>query len=491
MTAIVIAIALSACHARPAVTPAPPRPDAIAELRHDIDAILGVPAFDRTYWGVLIKSLETDEALYSVNASKLMMPGSTLKVVTLAVAAERLGWDYTYGTRVLATGKIDNGILRGDLIVVGSGDPTIVDADGMAARLFDAWAEKLKAAGIRAIEGRIVGDDNVFDDDGLGSGWAWDDVAAAFAAAVGGLQFNDNVVQLTIAPGATVGSAPTVTVAPSGSGLVVQNLLKTSAAGTAPSIEARRSPGSARLDLRGSIPLGGGAIARSVSVDNPTLFFVTALRSALIAHGVDVRGPAVDIDDITDAPFRNDARSMATYRSPPLSALAMTLMKISQNLYAETLLKTIAAAGGTPTSDNGRTIARTTLQRWGVQPGGLIQVDGSGLSRYNYLTSDTLVTILTHVDRDQRLREPFEAALPIAGRDGTLAARMRGTAAEGNARAKTGTLQNVRGLAGFVTTAGDERVVFSILANNFDAPPDAVLGAIDAIVVRLARFSRR
>ena len=165
-------------------------------------------------------------------------------------------------------------------------------------------------------------------------------------------------------------------------------------------------------------------------------------------------------------------------------------MKASQNLYGETLLKTIGAAAGTPTTEAGRTAALATLQGWGVEPGGLIMRDGSGLSRYNYVTAQTLVTILTHVDRDEKLRGPFEAALPIAGQDGTLAGRMAGTPAAGNARAKTGSISNARALSGYVRTRGSEPVVFSIIANNFEAAAGVIDQATDAIVVRLAQFSR-
>ena len=165
--------------------------------------------------------------------------------------------------------------------------------------------------------------------------------------------------------------------------------------------------------------------------------------------------------------------------------------KFSLNLHEETLLKTMGAGAGTPTSKAGRAIVRSTLEMWGVAPGELVQADGSGLSRYNYLTADTLVRTLTHVDRDDKLRGPFGLALPVAGRDGTLSGRMTGTPAEGNVRAKTGAMSNVRTLAGFVTTADGEPVVFAILANNFEAPGDTIVRTIDAMAVRLAQFSRR
>ena len=490
---LAVLLSLAACHAapRPAVAPIGRQSAALTQLQHDIDALLAAPDLEHGSWGVLVKSLADDDTLYALNARKLMMPASDMKIVTLAAAAERLGWDYTYETRVLGVGAIDAGTLDGDLLVVGSGDPSIVDGESSAAPLFKGWADRLKATGVRAIAGRIISDDKTFDANTLGFGWSWDDLPDGYAAGVSALQFNENSVRVTIAPSAAAGDPAGVRVAPDGSGLVIRNLLKTAAPDTAASIETRRLPGSTRLELAGSVPLGSPPSIHTASVDNPTLFFVTALRNVLTAQGIDVRGPPVDIDEVKDFPSRDNGAVLVTYRSPPLSTLATRMMKLSQNLYAETLLKTMGAAAGTPTAEAGRAAIRSTLQGWGVPPSGLIQVDGSGLSRYNFVTPETLVTILTLVDRDERLRAPFEAALPIAGRDGTLAGRMVGTAAEGNARAKTGAMANVRATSGYVRTADGEPVVFSIIANNFEATGDVITQTEDRIIIRLAAFSRR
>ena len=338
IAAACLAIALTACHPTP--LPVRLKPDATAtQLRHDIDAIVSAPALEHGYWGVLVKSLKTGETLYSLHPLKLMMPASNMKLVTLAAAAERLGWDYTYETKILSVGAIDFGFLDGDLLVVGSGDPSLTEA--AAKPLFAAWAERLKAMGVSAIKGRIIGDDNTLDDEPLGMGWSWDDLPDAYAAGVGALQFNENMARVTVAPGAAIGAPAVVTIAPPAAGLTVRSFLTTTAAGTAESVQTRRKPGSAELELRGSVPLGAAASVQTVSVDNPTMFFVTALRNALIEHGIDVRGDAVDIDNIRDAPSRDDGVTMISYRSPPLSALADRLMKMSQNQYAETLLRTL------------------------------------------------------------------------------------------------------------------------------------------------------
>ncbi len=466
--------------------PAQPAPPALPALVRDIDALLAAPALAHGYWGVLVKSLKTDETLYAVNAKRLMMPASNMKIVTLAAAAERLGWNYTYETSVFAAGRIDAGVLQGDLIVVGSGDPSI----GETPDVLGAWAEQLKARGLRVIAGRIIGDDNAFDDDGLGFGWSWDDLPDDYAAGVSALQYNENAVRVTVGPGVAAGDWAGVAVSPTSGGLVVESSLTTSAADRPPAVSAQRLPGSPRLRLSGAVPLSAPPVSRDVSVDNPTQFFVNALRTTLIAHGIDVRGPAVDIDDIRDAPPPPYGAPFISHRSPPLSTLALRLMKASQNLYAETLLKTLGPGASGRSTATGRSSALAALQAWGVGADGLILRDGSGLSRYDYVTPEALVTILMHVDRQASLKGPFEESLPIAGRDGSLSNRMKGTAAEGNARAKTGSMSNVRGLSGFVTTADGEPLAFSILANNFETPADTINRTADAIVVRLAEFKR-
>src|SRR5262245_8809604 len=397
-----------------AQTPVETPPSPLAALQHDIDTILSAPAFERGFWGVLVKSVGRDDTLYSRNATKLMMPASTMKVVTLAAAAEKLGWDYAYTTRVFTTGKIADGVLQGDLIVVGSGDPSIDDWDGAATQLFADWATQLKAAGIHVIRGRIIGDDNLFDDDGYGFGWSWDDMARSFSAGVSALQFNEGSVQLKIAPGRSLGSKAALTVVPDYSGLTINNRLLTGAAAGVPTVVRRRLPGSSRLDLRGSVPLRMRPFSETASVENPTLYFVNALRHALIAGGIDVRGPAVDIDDLDTPPTRNAAMPLITYQSPPLSMLATTMMKLSQNLYAETLLKTIGIDSvdhPTGTAQTGLGAVRAALEAWNIDPAGLIQADGSGLSRYNYIQPETMVAILEHVARDPLLKGQFEATL--------------------------------------------------------------------------------
>jgi D-alanyl-D-alanine carboxypeptidase/D-alanyl-D-alanine-endopeptidase (penicillin-binding protein 4) len=532
-SAIFALLACLACQAPLRTTP-PPAPvrsnhgvQPVAQLRSDLDAVLSGAMLARGTWGVLVTSMRTGDTLYAFNPLKLLMPASNMKIVTLAAAAERLGWNYAYETRVFAAGPIEAGVLRGDLVVVGSGDPSIGVTDGSAARIFGAWADRLKELGIRVIDGRIVGDDRAFEDQTLGFGWSWDDLPDDYAAGVGALQFNENAVRVTVSPGFAAGEPASIAIEPPGSGLLVASLVRTERAGVPRPLSTRRLPGAQRLEIGGTIGLGAPPAVLSVSVDNPTIFFVEALKYALIASGLDVRGAAVDIGGLRGegahgvnnnrgaggpgvnnggarapgvnnlAPDSGHGSLVAVNRSAPLSTLAIRLMKDSQNQYAETLLKTLGAADGQArgeavrgTAAGGRMSVRALLERWGVDGSGLIQRDGSGLSRYDYVNADTLVGILSHVYHDTTLSGPFKASLPVAGQDGTLANRLKGTVAEGRVQAKTGSMSNVRALSGYVSTADGEPLAFSILANNFETPAEVVNNATDAIVIRLAQFQR-
>jgi D-alanyl-D-alanine carboxypeptidase/D-alanyl-D-alanine-endopeptidase (penicillin-binding protein 4) len=485
--AVVLLLGLPACRAAPPRVVAVPSPvNAAVRLRSDIETILGDPLLGRSYWGIAVKSLRRGDTLYSRNAERLLMPGSTMKIVTLAVAGDRLGWDHTFDTRISAQGRIEAGVLRGDLVAVGSGDPSLTIVGG--PQLFSQVAETLASLDVRAVSGRVIGDDDAFDDELLGPGWAWDDLAGRDAAGVSGLQYNENVVEMIVTPGGSIGAPAALAFHPSIGTPYLLNQVTTSAADEPLAITARRQFGNMTV-VAGSIPVGSQPASRLISVANPTLFFAAALRAGIVNAGIDVHAAAVDIDDVPDAPSDGGAL-LLTHKSAPLSALAVRLMKNSQNLYADTLFKASGAQVGMPSFEGGRKAVAETLASWGVDPTGLVQVDGSGLSRYNYLTAETLIAVLAQMERDDRSRGPFRSSLPLAGQEGTLAGRMKGTAAEGNVRAKSGTLANVRSLAGYVTTGDGEDLAFAIIANNYGTMPDVAIAAIDAIVVKLAEFRR-
>ena len=491
--AVLTVLLLAGCarQPRPVTAPAAAALSRVGALQAEIDHALAVPPLDRTLVAIDVESLDNGEVLYRLNANKLVMPASNMKLVTLAAAAERLGWDFTYETRLMSAAAIEQGLLMGDLVVVGSGDPTINGRGGSPTRVFEDWADKLRAMGIQAIAGRVLGDGRAFADERLGAGWSWDYLGYGYAAPIGALQFNEDLVEVAIRPGTAPGDAVRIELRPPDSGLVVSNRATTSPKGEQPTVELHRLPGSNRLKVTGSVPAETQEYKTSASVDDPTGYFARALRATLVSKGIEVRGDAADLATLAEPPDLSRARLLLSHQSPPLSELARTLMKVSQNLYAETLLRTLGAQRGDPTAESGRKVVQQVLESWGIPPDALVQTDGSGLSRYDYVTAETLVRILTRMRRDPRHADRFADTLPIAGRDGTLARRMKETRAEGNARAKTGSIANVRALSGYVRTLDDEMLAFSIIVNNFSAPQETVDAVADRIVERLANLTRK
>lgn len=488
---------LAGCHGnRPATTPttSPIRPEAVspavAKLQREIDALLDTPTHEAGTWGVVVRSLKTGDTLVARHARTLLTPASNMKIVTLAAAAERLGWEYTYETQVLGIGAIDFGFLDGDLVVRGSGDPSLTDADGSAQQVFRAWADRLKALGVRSLSGRIIGDDNAFDDESYGAGWMWDDMQEAYSAGIGALQLNFGETNLMVTPAPHEGDKAMVRFAATAGGLTLRNHVVTGAVGSPVSVVTKRVANSNVMDVLGTVPAGGGAVQRRIAVDNQTRYFVEELREALIANGIEVKGPAVDIDDLTEPVRVQDAVPLLTHRSPPLRTLAATMMQLSQNQYAETLLKTLGAQAGTPTFSRGLQVIAEVLRTWGLDPAQSLQADGSGLSRYDVISAEMLAAVLVHVARDPQLDGPFRASLPVAGMPGMLSERVKGTPVASVVRAKTGSMRHVRAMSGYTQTADGEPMVFSIIANNFGVPGAEVDRTTDAIVLAVTRFTR-
>ncbi len=510
---------------RTTAAPAAGTPNVVALAAHprgplasDLDPLFGTPALSTAVWSVLVQSLDTGEVLYRLNPDTLVMPASNQKIVSTAVAAARLGWDFRFETRLERAATVEGGTLRGDLFVVGTGDPTINAREGRDQSVFDELAAGLKAAGITRVDGRIVGDDNAFDDQRFGYGWQWDDFAFGYSAPVGPLQVHMNTVEVTIAPAATEGAPAVVTLRPDVGEFVVVNRVVTGPAGSEARAGVGRYPARRELVVEGVVPAGGKPVVRTAAIDNPTAYFAAVLKQALVARGITVTGGAVDIDDLpaddaatppavpsasvpppaADTAPRPAAPSpapaprtvIARVTSPPLSEFAKTLMKISQNLYAETALRALSLSPGPATVEASQKVVEQVLSRWGIAPRTYITADGSGLSRNNYVNASMIVAILRAVARDPQLFEPFLATMPVAGEDGTLAGRMKGTRAAGNVKAKTGTIANVRSLSGYLTTAAGERIVFSMVANNFTTPSAVVDAAVEGALERVIAAPR-
>jgi D-alanyl-D-alanine carboxypeptidase/D-alanyl-D-alanine-endopeptidase (penicillin-binding protein 4) len=464
----------------------------VAQLDSAIEATLDAPELRDGFQGVAIRSLETGETIHERNADKLFMPASNLKLFTTASALLALGPDYRYRTELYASGEFDGAILRGDLIVKGYGDPTISGRfhEGDLDAIFESWADSLLELGVDEIVGNIVGDDNAFDDRGLGTGWQWDYESLWYAAPSGALSFNDNCVEILLEP-TEVGAPPEMTVDPDVDYVVVKNRAATVPRDSATAVIVNRERGSNLVTVYGSVKESAKRLTTYATVTNPTQYFLVALKSVLERKGIAVTGYAIDADDL-DAPIGyEDARLLFIHYSPTMAEIVKVVNKSSQNFYAEQLLKTLGFEfAGEGAAKAGVETMTARLAELGVSLDNAIIVDGSGLSRLNFVSPAHIIETLTQMYRADVFKQ-FYNSLPVAGVDGTMASRLKRSRANGNARAKTGYVLASRALSGYVHTGDGEIVAFALVANNYSAPYAMVDKVQDAIVDLLASFKRK
>jgi D-alanyl-D-alanine carboxypeptidase/D-alanyl-D-alanine-endopeptidase (penicillin-binding protein 4) len=294
---------------------------------------------------------------------------------------------------------------------------------------------------------------------------------------------------VTVTPGSFEGAPTSMAVPPYAAYRPLGNRSVTGRPGSMQLLWPEQRPGEWFLTIAGSLPAGAPPVTLPVSAGNPTFWFASVFRNRLMAAGIDVTGEAFDVDDLMPHPDRTAAHAIYSYRSHPLAEIAQPLLKDSINLYGEAVLR-LNAAAVPRTNDSALDGMRQRLDAWGIPREGWQLIDGSGLSRRDVVTADTLVAVLKRM-YDASDASSWMAALPIAGRDGTLDGRLKGTAAENNLRAKTGTMSNIRSLAGYVKTADGEALTFAIMVDNFEGTGAQAMAAVDTIAARLANFSRR
>ncbi|MBW7932436.1 MAG: D-alanyl-D-alanine carboxypeptidase/D-alanyl-D-alanine-endopeptidase [Gemmatimonadaceae bacterium] len=461
-----------------------------AAFRHAVDSMVAQPAFRNANWGVLVVDPATGDTLYSHNAGKLFMPASNQKILTGATALNQLGSGFRFRTAFASNARVVNGSLRGDLIVIGRGDPTVSDAAfGDAMIPLRAAAESLWTHGVREIAGALVRGGDAFPDSTLGYGWAWDDLDYGYSAGVDELFFNEGMARVTVHAATTVGGQATARTAPA---RTVPRIGRVSViTGGMMDPEARQRNRIAwETDVRGPRPLlnlSGFVKMRdsasvTVAIRNPAQAWLDAFAEALAERGIVLRGNVISEPAVDTA----GATTLFTLWSPPLRTILPLFEKPSQNQIGEILFRTLGLEKtGVGTPDSGRRVVERQLAAWGADTAGHAVRDGCGLSRHDYVSPETIVRVLdamrTHTDF-----RTFYDALPIAGVDGTIGSRMKGTPAEGKVHAKTGTVDKARSLSGYVTTADGRLLLFSFLCNNFTVPNRAVEQVQDAILVRLA-----
>ncbi len=420
---------ISACG--PAGAPPSPARAPLQALRFSIDSLVSDPAFANAHLGVLIVNPATGDTLYSRNAGKLFMPASNQKVLTSAVALTHLGPDYRYNTVIATRGTRADTVLNGDLIVIGNGDPTISNrVRGSAEAFMDSVADSIRARGITRVTGVLRQGGDAFPDSIYGYGWEWDDLKGSSGAPVDELLYNEGMVQ------------------------------------RATSIDGRDT-------------------TVAIATRTPGYAYLSALYLAMSRKGIVVDGLVDLAVDSLSAPYD----TLYSFQSPPLREILKHFMKPSQNQIGEVLLKTLGRERtGVGVADSGAAVMTRQLQDWGVDSTGVVVYDGSGMSRHDLVTPETLIKTLVAMMRDSATFDVFYESFPIAGVDGTIRTRMRETPAANNLRGKTGTLEFVRSLSGYVSTADDQLLVYSLLSNHFTVPVSRVTRLQDAIGVLLANY---
>jgi D-alanyl-D-alanine carboxypeptidase/D-alanyl-D-alanine-endopeptidase (penicillin-binding protein 4) len=427
-----------------------------ALLVQQIDALLADPALRGAAVGCRVIDCATGAVLYAANADAPLIPASNLKLATTAAALDTLGPDFRYVTRLGLVGK--------DLVVIGAGDPNISGRffEGDITAVFTAWARELVGRKITAIEGDLVADDTLFDRQYVHPDWPAEQLTSWYCAPVGALSLNDNCLDVTVRPGGAVGQAALADFAPRTGLYQLVNAAVTVSAGERLAVDYRRQAGARDIVVRGRVPVGSRPFTDHVTVDDPGLFFISALREVLAEHGIAVQG-GLRLAETSTNP--KDFVLLATCSSS-LSATAKVTNTRSQNFYAEGLLKLLGAkATGQGTFATGAAAVERFLAQAKVGAADYHIADGSGLAKTNRLSAAHLTNLLRYM-AGRPAGAVYRESLPTAGEDGGLARRLAEAPYRGRVHAKTGTLSGVTALSGYVDTLGGRTLAFSILINH-------------------------
>ncbi len=448
-------------------------------LQQEIDQLLSVEWLKYGSCGIVVRDLRTGETLYQREAERLLIPASCTKLITTAAALQLLGADYRYRTQVWMRGRLEtDGTLKGDLILRGGGDATLTLND------LKQLAQKVRAAGVQRVEGLLLYDDSWLDAERYGFGWNIDDEPFGYQAQMSALCVERNAVRLYARPASQPGEPSQLRLDPPTDYVQVVNLTRTTERGSPARLSATRLHALNRLIVSGTIPLGSDEVLIGrYSVESPSRFTAVLFRDALREAGVAVSNriaPLLNADP--SAQGRGDRALTAEHLSPPLREIVALINKPSDNLLAETVLKTIGREKrGRGATDAGLEAVRAFLRQAGLEMGAVNIVDGSGLSRINGISAENLVRLLTFMARSPNA-EAFRASLPVYGVDGTLRNRLRDTPVQGNAFAKTGSLYRVSTIAGYLRTRSGRELVFAILMNNYTASSSDARNLQDQIV---------
>ena len=459
-----------------------------AQLGAAIDAVINRPQVRRARWGILIEPLlpnptnrastiNQDNALYSREAERYFIPASNAKLLTTAAALRRLGSEFRIRTSVYNAGS-------SSLRVVGRGDPSLTDAQ------LRELAQQLKRQGIRNVQQLFI-DDGYFQGDAVNLTWDWEDVQSDYGASVNSLILNQNAIELTLTP-----QQPGQPLRVSWADAIaakqwrIENDSLTAKAAAPTSVTVTSVLGQPVLRIKGQLAVDAEPESFGLAILEPAEYFLQHFQRVLAAEGISVVKASVVSNVGTTG-----EREVAAVESPPLSVLLVETNQESNNLYAESLLRTLQASAkrspdadaNSDSADIGLNELKATLTELGVDPESYVLADGSGLSRQNLVSPKAIAQTLKLIAQTKEAAV-YRASLPVAGISGTLRRRFKNTAAQGNLQAKTGTLTGVSALSGYLNVPSYQPLVFSIIVNQSDQSTETLRQAIDEIVLLLTRL---
>jgi serine-type D-Ala-D-Ala carboxypeptidase/endopeptidase (penicillin-binding protein 4) len=455
-----------------------------------VEQLLGSDPVRKGQWGLEVLDAETGETLYESNADKYFVPASNMKLLTTALALDKLGVDYRFRTTVETNGTLQaDGVVSGDLILVGRGDPNLSNRkfpfdtkeefDGAPEKALSELADGVVARGVKEITGDIVGDDSYFPRERYPEGWEIDDMVWEYGAAISAIVVNDNTVTLTLTPGEKAGEAVSAVIEPGTPEFTVKNEALTSSAGEKADLRLTREPGADTVVVTGTMPAKGASRKLVLAIQEPAKHAASLMAKLLAERGVKFHGKIRAMHE-PDAP--GVVRTVLAERvSLRLGDTVKLVNKISQNLHTEVLLRSAARQQGAwATPEDLVKFPEEFYARTGIAAGDVIQTDGSGLSRHDMVTPRAFVTLLQFAQK-QPWFASYYASLPVAGVDGTLSERMKNSQVAGRLHAKTGSVTHVQTLSGYAETPGGRRLIFSFLANNQNGKNHETHDALDGL----------
>jgi D-alanyl-D-alanine carboxypeptidase/D-alanyl-D-alanine-endopeptidase (penicillin-binding protein 4) len=463
-----------------------------------IDSVLDAAPFNRQLWGVALVD-DRGRLLYGRNADRLFIPASNTKLVVTTVASALMPPTWTVKTGLYNAGPIVDGVIQGDLVLYGRGDPTFSDrcyatdttqvgvCDHDIFARFRGFADSLKARGISAIGGDLVGDGSYFEPNIVHGGWQNYDLNWWYAAPVTGLAFNDNSVDIHWGPGSQEGAPASITVTPMLGDLTLENRSRTRRGG-GDNLDFFRDPGSMEIRAEGNVDITSRGGTEYFALPDPNLFAAQALRQALAEKGISVLGTTRSTVDSLEYQSLRQQPPLLQIESRPLRDWIFPVLNTSQNLFAELLLKQLGRLYGSGGSWAGglEVERRFLVDSMGIDSTQFNVQDGSGLSSDN-LVSPLAFTRMLRFIRNHPGWSTFAAGLPQSGRVGSLRNRFKSTPIEGRVWAKTGSISRVNTLSGFFETRAGRRYFFSVQANHHTLPGRTILAQIDSVVVAMAR----